>query len=133
MKVHELGLCAESDYRLARLAMAVEVHCKQRFSTRKDVMDVAAMLVVAETSEHELVMQRREEFLQSLQPAARKLMGSLTGEQDGSQVRISDGVIGQIPVGALYRGKPLTEELLDGIYATNDPRGTRLYRGRMAS
>lgn len=128
MKVHELGLCSESELRLARLAMAVEVHCKQRFSVRKNVMDVAAMLVVAEASEHALVAQRRMEFMDSLQPAVRKLVGGLIGEDEVIQ-QPRGAMFSQISAGTLYRGG---KELLDGSCAANDARSAQLYRSRLA-
>lgn len=82
MKVQELGLDAISEGKLGQLAMAVELHCRQRFSTRKDVMDIAALLIVAETSDSALVMQRRDEFLRALPCPARVLLARMTGDAE---------------------------------------------------
>ncbi len=106
MKVSELGLSAGSESKLGQLAMAVEVHCKQRFSIRKDVMDVAALMVVAETCQHEQVMQRYLELLDSLQPAVRAMLLDLTGGQMPARSRAAEvaGFVGRVVTAGLYRG-----------------------------
>ena len=124
MKVSELGLSETAQNKLGQLAMAVEIHCKQRFSIRKGTLEIAALLVMADASGNTLVKQRKEEFLQVLPAEIRLLLERMTGDEARNAVVHGTGVS--------YRGAQsvLTDRPREPAAEQTDLRKVRIYRGQ---
>ena len=80
LRVSERGLPGAAEQKLAQLAMAIEIHCRQRFSTCRGVLEIAAMLIAAGTCGIELVRRRKREFMDSL-PVLDEALGVRCGHR----------------------------------------------------
>ncbi len=142
MKVSELGLPGAAEQKLAQLAMSIEIHCRQRFSTCKTVVEIAAMLIVADTCGIELVRRRKTDFIDTLPPKVLPVLESMTGCQECLDILDGRGIS--------YRGQRsvLIEPAVSGPGSELSYRGShqlageaqrvpaaqravRMYRGRI--
>lgn len=144
MRVSELGLPGTAEQKLAQLAMAIEIHCRQRFSTCKSVMEIAAMLIVADTCGIELVRRRKSEFIDSVPPKVLPVLESMTGSDDCAELLSGRGIsyrgrqsvliekAAPAPGSELnYRGS--RQPLDDEIPSAPAGKAVRRYRGQIIS
>lgn len=74
MNVSNLDLSEAAWLCLGKLALAVELDCGKRFTFRKAVTEIEALLAAAEASVNAEIRRRKEEFLQAISPGVQRLL-----------------------------------------------------------